>query len=122
VIFVSKYVQVNHVLILYLCVVFMLSLYVGGLECSRAGWSVVRIPVGVREFYLFQNVPNVFGAHPAVYSVNTGVFPEVKRPGRDVNHSSQYSAEVKNEWSYTSLPPCMPSWHEQGKLYLLLKF
>jgi hypothetical protein len=32
-------------------------------------------------------------------------FPEVKRPGREVNPSQPYSDEVKNEWSYTSTPP-----------------
>jgi hypothetical protein len=25
---------------------------------------------------------------------------------------------VKNEWSYTSIPPFTPSWRGQGKLYL----
>jgi hypothetical protein len=28
----------------------------------------------------------------------------VKRPGREADHSPQYSAEVKNAWSYTSIP------------------
>jgi len=28
----------------------------------------------------------------------------VKRPGREVDHSPPSSAEVKNEWSYTSTP------------------
>jgi hypothetical protein len=29
----------------------------------------------------------------------------VKRPGRKVDHSPPSSAEVKNAWSYTSIPP-----------------
>jgi hypothetical protein len=29
----------------------------------------------------------------------------VKQPGRDVTHPPLYSAEVKNDWSYTSTPP-----------------
>jgi hypothetical protein len=29
----------------------------------------------------------------------------VQRIGRDVDHSPSYSAEVKNEWSHTSLSP-----------------
>ena len=33
---------------------------------------------------------------------------EVKRSGREVHHSHSSSAEVKNEWSYTS-PPFMTS-------------
>jgi hypothetical protein len=39
------------------------------------------------------------GAHPASYSVGTGggaISPEVKRPGREADHSSPSSAEVKN--------------------------
>jgi hypothetical protein len=32
-------------------------------------------------------------------------FPVVKRSGCGVDHSSPSSAEVKNEWSYTSAPP-----------------
>jgi hypothetical protein len=35
----------------------------------------------------------------------------------EVNHSPPYSAEVKNEWSYTSTPH-IPSWPGQGKIYL----
>jgi hypothetical protein len=31
-------------------------------------------------------------------------FPGAKRPGREVDHSFSSSAEVKNEWSYTSTP------------------
>jgi hypothetical protein len=30
--------------------------------------------------------------------------PGVKRPGREVDHSPPSSAEIKNEWSYTSFP------------------
>jgi hypothetical protein len=30
---------------------------------------------------------------------------EVKRPGREADHSLPSSAEVKNAWSYTSIPP-----------------
>jgi len=52
----------------------------------RAGWSGVRIPVGERVFVL----QNAMGLR---------LFP-----GGKVDHSPPYSAEVKNEWSYTSLP------------------
>jgi hypothetical protein len=30
--------------------------------------------------------------------------PEIKRPGREADHSPPSSAEVKNAWSYTSTP------------------
>jgi hypothetical protein len=29
----------------------------------------------------------------------------IKRPGREADHSVLSSAEVKNVWTYTSLPP-----------------
>ena len=45
------------------------------------------------------------GSHPFSYSVGTGVFPGVKRSGREVDHSCPFSAVVKNEWSCTSTPP-----------------
>jgi hypothetical protein len=36
----------------------------------------------------------------------TGDLPlGVKQPEREADHSPPYSAEVKNEWSYTSSPP-----------------
>jgi len=35
----------------------------------------------------------------------SGLFPQrVKRPGREAENSNISSAEVKNEWSYTSTP------------------
>jgi hypothetical protein len=48
----------------------------------------------------------------------------VKRPGREADHSPLPSAEVKNAWSYTSIPPIylhgvVPSW-AQGQLYFHL--
>ena len=35
------------------------------------------------------------GAQPASYTMDTGYFPGVKRPGRDVDHPPSSSAEVK---------------------------
>jgi len=35
----------------------------------------------------------------------TVIFPGIKRPGREVNQSPPYSAEVKSEWNYTAIPP-----------------
>jgi hypothetical protein len=37
------------------------------------------------------------GAHPASYTTGTGSFPEVKQPGRGVDHPPSYSAEVKEK-------------------------
>jgi len=30
---------------------------------------------------------------------------EVKRPGREADHSPPSNAQVKNAWNYTSIPP-----------------
>jgi hypothetical protein len=72
----------------------------------RAGRSGVRIPAEVRDFSFLQNLPYLlWGLVSLVFNGYQGSFPGVKRPGREVNHSPPSSAEVKNEWSYTSTPP-----------------
>jgi hypothetical protein len=40
---------------------------------------------------------------PPIQCVPGGV-PRVKRPGREVDHSTSPSIELKNAWSYTSIP------------------
>jgi hypothetical protein len=49
--------------------------------------------------------------------MGTGSFPGVKRPGRGADHPSPPSAEVTNEWSYTSTPPLGLRGVLQGELY-----
>jgi len=50
------------------------------------------------------------GAHPASYTIGTGSFPGIKRPGRGVDHPLLPSAEVK-EWVGLYLySPSGPSW------------
>jgi len=44
------------------------------------------------------------GAHPASYTVGTGPFPGVKRPGRGVDHLPQLAPRLKKEWAIP-LPP-----------------
>jgi hypothetical protein len=41
---------------------------------------------------------------PPIQCVRGALSLGVKRPGRDADHSSPSSAEVKNAWSYTSTP------------------
>lgn len=55
-------------------------------------------------------------SHLSTQWVRTFLFPVVKRPGRDANHSPRSSALVKNEWIFPSTPQ-MPSWSTQGQLY-----
>jgi hypothetical protein len=51
-----------------------------------------------------KTVQNGSGAHAASYSMGTAVFPGAKRPARRVDHSLPFSAEVNDEWIYTSTP------------------
>jgi len=57
---------------------------------------------GLRFFALVQTGP---GAHPASYTMGTGSFPGVKRPGRGVDHPPSPIAEVKERVSCPSAPP-----------------
>ena len=52
-----------------------------------------RIPVGGARFPT--SVQTSSGPHPASYTMGTGSFPGVKRPGRGVDHPPPSSAEVK---------------------------
>jgi hypothetical protein len=71
----------------------------------RAGRSVDLIPVGAKCFAHVQTGP---GSHPAFCTMGTESFPGVKRPGRGADHPHPPSAEVENEWGYTSTPPLGP--------------
>ena len=44
------------------------------------------------------------GAHSAFYAVGNGSFPEVKRPGRGVNHPPPSSDEVKERVELYNYP------------------
>jgi hypothetical protein len=59
----------------------------------------VRSPTGAEDFFSSPCVQTGSGAHPASYPMGTGgPFPGGKeRPGRDADHSTPSSAEVKNE-------------------------
>jgi len=45
------------------------------------------------------------GAHPASYTMGTGSFPGVKRPGRSVDHPLHLAPRLKKEYSYTYSSP-----------------
>jgi hypothetical protein len=63
----------------------------------------VRILTEAGNFSFHYRVHTGFGAHPASYPMGTrGSFPRGKAAGAD--HSSPPSAEVKNAWSYTTIP------------------
>jgi len=60
-------------------------------DLLRAGRYGDRIPVEAR---FSSPVQTGSEAHPASYTMGTGSFPGVKRPGRGVDHPPPSSAEV----------------------------
>jgi hypothetical protein len=54
------------------------------------------------------------GPHPASCTMGTGCFLGVKRPGRGADHLPPPSAEVENEYCYTSTPHLGPWWPVVG--------
>jgi hypothetical protein len=62
------------------------------------GWMTgVRFPAEIRDFSLFHIIQTGSGAHPPSYPMGTrGLFPRVKQPRHEADHSSPSSAKVKN--------------------------
>jgi len=54
------------------------------------------------------------GAHPAPYTMSTGSFTGVKRPGLGVDHPPTSSAEFKERVELYLYSPSGPSWHVLG--------
>jgi len=52
------------------------------------------------------------GVHPAPYTIGTGSFPGVKRPGCGVKHPTLSSAEVKEREKLNFFSPSGSSWHD----------
>ena len=68
-------------------------------DTLRAGRSRDRIPVEARFPVPFQTGP---GGHTTSYTMDTGTFPGVERPGRGVD--PHLATRLKKEHSYTSPP------------------
>jgi hypothetical protein len=65
-------------------------------------WNVGRVAQSVQQLAMGWTVrgPNPGGGeifHPASYTMGTGSFPGVKRPGRGADHPPPSSTEVKKE-------------------------
>jgi hypothetical protein len=84
-------------------------------DLLQAGWSLNRIPVGTRTSLPIQFDP---GAHPASYTMGTGLFPGLKRPERAINHPPPFSAEVKEIVDLYLYSSSVPSWQVIGEHYL----
>jgi hypothetical protein len=72
---------------------------------------VYSFPEGARFSAPVQTGP---GAHPASYTMGTGSFPGVKRPGRGVDYPPLSSAEVKERVKLYLYFPSGPSWPVRG--------
>jgi hypothetical protein len=73
----------------------------------RPGWSESggSIPGGVGIFlFVTGSRPALGPTQPPIRWVPGALSPEVKRPGREADHSPPSSVEVKNAWRYTSTP------------------
>ena len=72
----------------------------------QAGRSEVRNPVDTRESFSSPNRPDRPWDRSSLllYNGYIGSFMRVMRPESDVDHSPPSCVEVKNEWSYTSIP------------------
>jgi hypothetical protein len=60
-----------------------------------------------------------FGAQPASYTMGTGSFPRVQRPGRGIDHPPLSSAEVKEKVELSLYSTSGPSWPVIGSTLLL---
>ena len=58
------------------------------------------------------------GAQTASYTMGTGSFPGVKRPGRGVNHQPPSSAEVMERVELYLYSPSGSSWPFHGRTWL----
>jgi hypothetical protein len=70
-----------------------------------------RIPVVAKYSAPVQRGP---GGHQASYTVGTGSFPGVERPGRGVDHPFTSSAEVKERVQLYIYSPSRPPWPVLG--------
>jgi hypothetical protein len=77
-------------------------------DSLRAGRSGGRIPVWTRFSAHVYTGP---GADPASYTMGTGSFPGVKRPGRGVDHPPPSSAKVNVKVGLSFYTPSGPLWY-----------
>jgi hypothetical protein len=71
-----------------------------------AGYFGIQISAGARDFSFSKTSRPALGlSQPPVQLVSGVLIVGVKQLGYEVDHSPPSSAEVKNEWSCTSVPP-----------------
>jgi len=55
-----------------------------------------------KKLFSPKHAHGLWGPHSLLFNRYRGSFPEVKRAGREADHSPPSIAGVKNEWSYIS--------------------
>jgi hypothetical protein len=66
-------------------------------------WNLIS--TSAIQYYYYYYYYLLGPTQPAIQWVPGALSLEVKRPGREADHSPPSSAKVKNAWSYTSTPP-----------------
>jgi hypothetical protein len=83
-----------------------------------------RATLSWQDAYLFSKTSGLTVVPtPCLVYCEPASFPGVKRSGREVDHSSPHSSEVKNKWRYTSTPRIC--FHEVGRdnvTFLFMRF
>jgi hypothetical protein len=92
-----------------------------GYATGRRIWDSIR-ERSKRFFSTSERPDQLCGSHSLLCSGYRGSITGVKRPGREVYHSSLTSAEVKYEWSCTCDPPIYAflAWTRKATFCLLV--
>jgi hypothetical protein len=91
-------------------------LLLGGVGIAHSEWMAgVPSQAGARFLSATQRSDRLRGQPTLVYSGYRGLFPVVKRPVFEADHSPLSSAEVKSRGAITPLP-LMSSWHGVCKI------
>jgi hypothetical protein len=101
------YVYISPIVVLFACSSESKQLYNvatnGAVKRPNGTTSEREVNISSLLFSLLHVVPTGSGVHPTSYPIAAGVsFPEVKRPGREADHSPPNSAEVNKTRIYTS--------------------
>jgi len=90
--------------------------------CRSHDWALVPAKSGLQGWILMNEWMNewiyiyIYSPKQTGHGVTGDLYPGIKRPVREADHSPLYSAEFNQNWWYTSTPQ-MPLWHAQ-KHYL----
>jgi hypothetical protein len=95
--------------IIYSLTVLVFDTIQGSLLRLATGWKVRgSTPVGARVFPFSKPIQDRFrgSPHSPLYNVNRGSSPEVKRPGRNLNHSNPPPSMFRLVTAIYQLPSC----------------